>query len=96
MGADSDEGEVEFPGVDAKIEKEDMEMSDMGPEDDVKIQGSNMEGKEPPPNVVEINDTDIPQDPSLIALIHFPSNARGVGLWLLSESCGPVWPFYGR
>ena len=27
-----------------------------------------MEGKEPPPNVVEINDTDIPQDPSLIAL----------------------------
>ena len=68
MGADSDEGEVEFPGVDAKIEKEDMEMSDMGPEDDVKIQGSNMEGKEPPPNVVEINDTDIPQDPSLIAL----------------------------
>ena len=49
MGASSDEGEVEFPGVDVELEEEDMEMPDMEPEVNVDIPGVDMEGKDPPP-----------------------------------------------
>ena len=44
-----------------------MEMSDMEPDGNVDIPGVDMEGKETPQQVVEINDPEIPQDPSLIA-----------------------------
>ena len=60
MGDNSDEFEVEFPGVDAKLEEEDMKMPDMDPEGNVETPVVDMEGQEPPPQVVEINDTNIP------------------------------------
>ena len=53
--------------MDAELEEEDMEITDMDTERNVAIPGVDMEGQEPPPQVVEINDPDIPQDPSLIA-----------------------------
>ena len=52
--------------MDAELEEEEMEMTDMEPEGNVVIPGLDMEGQEPPPQVVDINDTNIPQDPSLI------------------------------
>ena len=67
VGANSDEGELEFPGVDAELEEEDMEIPDMEPERNVHIPGLDMEGQEPPPQVVEIDYPYIPQYPSLIA-----------------------------
>ena len=44
-----------------------MEMPYMEPEGNVNIPGVDMEEQEDPPQVVEINGTKIPQDPSLIA-----------------------------
>ena len=67
VGDNSDEGEVELPGVDAGLEEEDVEIPDMEPEGNVEIPIVDMEGQEDPSQVVEINDTEIPQDPSLIA-----------------------------
>ena len=42
-------------------------MPDMEPEVNVEIPGVDMEGQDPPPQVVEINYPNIPQDTSLIA-----------------------------
>ena len=39
----------------------------MEPEGNVEILGVDIEGQESPPQFVDINDPDIPQDPSLIA-----------------------------
>ena len=39
----------------------------MDPEGNVEILGLDMGGQEAPPQVVEINYLDIPQDPSIIA-----------------------------
>ena len=44
-----------------------MEMSDMDPEGNVDIPGVDMEGQEAPKQVVEIDDSNTSQDPSLIA-----------------------------
>ena len=44
-----------------------MKIRYMEMEGNVEIPGVDMEGQEPPPQVVEINDPDIPQDPSIIA-----------------------------
>ena len=68
VGVNSDEGEVEFSGVDAELEEKDMEIPDMNPEGNFEIPGKKMEGQDPPPQFFEINDSDIPQDPSIIAL----------------------------
>ena len=54
--------------MDAELEEGEMEKIDKEPEGNVEIPGMDMEGKEPPPQVIEINDTDIPQYPSLIDL----------------------------
>ena len=53
--------------MDAELEEEEMKMWDMEPEGNVNIPGVDMEGQESPPQVVNINDPDIPQYPSLIA-----------------------------
>ena len=52
--------------MDAEIEEEEMEIPYMEPEGNVEILGVDMEGQESPPKVVEIDDPNIPQDPSLI------------------------------
>ena len=44
----------------AKIEEEEMKIRYMEMEGNVEIPGVDMEGQEPPPQVVEINDPDIP------------------------------------
>ena len=49
VGDNSDKGEVGFPGVDAELEEEDMEITDMDTERNVAIPGVDMEGQEPPP-----------------------------------------------
>ena len=67
VGADSDEGEVEFLEVDAKQEEEETEMLDIDTEVNEKLPGVDMEGQETPPQVVDIYDPDIPQYPSLMA-----------------------------
>ena len=54
--------------MDDELEEEAMEIPDMDPKGNVDIPGVDMEGQEPPPQVVEINDPVIPQDPSLIVL----------------------------
>ena len=59
---------MELSGVDDELEEADMEIPDMDSEGNVHIPGMDMEGQEPPPQVVEINDPDIPQDPNLIVL----------------------------
>ena len=48
MGANSDEVEVEFPGVNSELEEEDMEMTEMDPEENFEIPGVYMEGQETP------------------------------------------------
>ena len=48
MGANSDEGEVEFPGVDTELEEEDIEIPDMEPEGNVYLPGVDMEGQDTP------------------------------------------------
>ena len=53
--------------MDAEIEEEEMEIPYMEPEGNVEILGVDMEGQDSPPQVVEIDDPEIPQDPSLIA-----------------------------
>ena len=62
LGEDSDEVDV-----DDEPEKEEMEIPDMKPEGNAELPGVDMEGQEPPPQVVEIDDLSIPQDSSLIA-----------------------------
>ena len=52
--------------MDAEIEEEEMEIPYMEPEGNVEILGVDMEGQESPPKVVEIDDPNIPQYPSLI------------------------------
>ena len=61
LGEDSDEVDV-----DDEPEKEEMEIPDMEPEGNAELPGVDMEGQEPPPQVVEIDDLSIPQDSSLI------------------------------
>ena len=53
--------------MDAELEKEEMEIPDMDPEVNVDLPVVDMEGQEVPPNIVEIDDPDIPQDPNIIA-----------------------------
>ena len=69
VGANSDEGEVGFPQVDDELEEEETEMPYMKPERNVEIPGVYMEWQQAhaPPQVVDLDDHDIPQDPSLIA-----------------------------
>ena len=67
VGDNSYEGEVEFTGVDAEIEEEDMEMTDMETEGNFNILGVDMEQQDPSLQVVDIKNTEIPQDPSIIA-----------------------------
>ena len=67
MGANSDEVEVEFPGVNSELEEEDMEMTEMDPEENFEIPGVYMEGQESPPQVIKIGDHDIPRDLSIFA-----------------------------
>ena len=43
-------------------------MPDIELEVNVELPGADMGGQEDPPQVVEIDDPDIPQDPSLIAM----------------------------
>ena len=51
-------------------------MPDMEPEGNVEFPGVDMEGKEAPSQVVEINDPNIPQYPSII-VPEFPSEPDG-------------------
>ena len=48
VGDNSDEGKVEFPGVDVELEEEEVEIPDMEPEEKVEIQGVDTEGQYPP------------------------------------------------
>ena len=48
----------------------------MDPEINVKLPGVDMEGQEPPPQCFEIDDPDIPQDPSTI-VPEFPADPDG-------------------
>ena len=83
MGANSDEVEVEFPVVDTEVEEEEMEIPDMDTEGNADIPWVDFEGQEPPPQqvcqedpaqIVDINDLNIPQDPSLITPeVHDPN-----------------------
>ena len=66
VGDNSDECEVEFLGVDAELEEDEMKISYMDPEGNFDIPGVDMEGQEALPQVFEINDPNIPQDSSLI------------------------------
>ena len=66
MSDDSDERELELPGMDAELEEEDTEMTYMYPEGNVDLLGVDMEWKEPSSQVFDIDDTNIPQYPSLI------------------------------
>ena len=43
-----------------------MEMPDMDLEGNIELPGVDMEGQEFPPQVIKIDDTEIPQDPSII------------------------------
>ena len=67
LGAYLDEVEVGNPGVDAKLEEEELEIPYMEPKGNVELQVLYMEGQDPPTQVIEINDPDIPQYPIIIA-----------------------------
>ena len=88
MGVNSDEGEVESPGGYAELEEEETEIPDMDPEGNAELPGVDMEVQELPPQVVEIYDPDIPQDPSLIAL-EVPSDTDAPTQVLTMATEGP-------
>ena len=62
--------------MDSEIEEEDMGIPDMELEGNVEIPGVDMKGQEAPTQVVEIDNPDIPQATSIIAL-EVPSDPDG-------------------
>ena len=53
--------------MDSEPEEEETEMKDLYPEGNVKLPGVDIKGKEVPQQVIEIDDSKIPQDTSLTA-----------------------------
>ena len=74
--------------MDYKQEEEEMEIPDMGPEGNFELPGVDMEGQDPPQQVVKIDDPKIPQDPSLIAL-EVPAETDGLTQVLTPATEGP-------
>ena len=47
--------------MDSELEEEDIEMTDLYPEGNLKLPGVDIKGKEVPQQVIEVNDPKIPQ-----------------------------------
>ena len=52
--------------MDTELEVKEIEIPDIDPEGNFELPVVDMEGQEPPPQVIEIGDPDIPQDPIII------------------------------
>ena len=92
VSAYSDEVSVEIPVVDSEIDEKELEMPAMEPDGNVDLSGVDTKGQYDPLKVVDIDDPDIPQDPSLIVpetALEVPSNPEGTTLVSTPDTEGP-------